>query len=96
MAHKIERNLKSPHKADLYFWPKLLDRVVVAGNFVKESDGTLRKSPRWGVSMNHVARGSDPNAPETEWGREKGDAAHCLWICHFLLGLPRERSVCSS
>lgn len=67
MARKIERNLKSPHKAELYFWPKLLDRVLVAGTFVKESDGTIRKSPRWGVSMNHVARGSDPNAPPTEW-----------------------------
>jgi len=67
MGRKIEGSLKAPHKVELYFWPKLLDRVVVAGNFVKESDGTIRKSPRWGVSMNHVARGSEPNAPTTEW-----------------------------
>ncbi|MFM8479293.1 MAG: hypothetical protein ACKOEO_26185 [Planctomycetaceae bacterium] len=67
MTRNIERSLKAPHKVDLYFWPKLLDRVIVAGNFVKESDGTTRKRPRWGVSMNHVARGSEPNIPPTEW-----------------------------
>lgn len=67
MGRKIEGSLKAPHKVELCFWPKLLDRVVVAGNFVKESDGTIRKSPRWGVSMNHVARGSEPNIPPTEW-----------------------------
>ncbi len=67
MRPKIQRFLKTPHKVDLYFWPKLLDRVIVAGNFVKESGGTTRKRPRWGVSMNHVARGSEPNIPPTEW-----------------------------
>jgi len=67
MARNIERSLKAPHKVDLCFWPKLLDRVIVAGNFAKESDGTIRKRPRWGVSMNHVARGSEPNIPPTEW-----------------------------
>lgn len=67
MGRKIEGSLKAPHKVELCFWPKLLDRIVVAGSFVKESDGTIRKSPRWGVSMNHVARGSEPNIPPTEW-----------------------------
>ena len=67
MRPKIQRFLKAPHKVDLCFWPKLLDRVIVAGNFVKESEGTLRKRPRWGVSMSHVARGSEPNIPPTEW-----------------------------
>lgn len=53
---------------ELYFWPRLLDRIIVAGQYVQVSSGVLRKSPRWGVSMSHVAhRDSDPNSAPTEW-----------------------------
>ena len=42
---------------------------------------------------------TDEEVARRWWGSKetkKGDAAHCLWICHFLFGLPRERRVCSS
>lgn len=67
MVHLLRPKLTSGNTADLYFWPKLLDRIIVAGNFVKQSGGTMRKSPRWGASMSHVARGNDPDAAPTEW-----------------------------
>lgn len=60
--------------AELYFWPKLLDRIIVAGNYVKQSGGIMRKSPRWGASMSHVAHGNDPDAAPTEWKLLRRDA----------------------
>lgn len=67
MARRIQGKLKATNSVDLYFWPRLLDRILVAGSFVKESGGNRRKSPRWGVSMSHVAHGSEPDAHPTEW-----------------------------
>jgi hypothetical protein len=51
----------------IYSWPKLLDRLFLAGTFSFDSDGTKKKHVRWGVSMSHVAHGNAPNAPTTEW-----------------------------
>lgn len=67
MAYKIQPKLKGSNTVELYFWPELLDRIVIAGNYVEESGGNRRKSPRWGVSMSHVAHGTDPDADPTEW-----------------------------
>lgn len=67
MRGRIQPVLSAGSTAELYFWPKLLDRIVVAGHFVKQSGGTVRKSPRWGVSMSHVAHGNEPDAVPTEW-----------------------------
>lgn len=67
MCRKIGPHVSDPNRVDLYYWPTLLDRLIVAGAYVKESNGNTRKSPRWGVSMSHVARGSDPDAAPTEW-----------------------------
>lgn len=67
IANRIRPKLNGSHSVNLYFWPRLLDRIIVAGNFVTISGGERRKSPRWGVSMNHVALGSDPDTSSTEW-----------------------------
>jgi hypothetical protein len=62
------RNRLSPGQTvHMFHWPKLLDRLVLAGTFSQESDGTRKKNVRWGVSMSHVAHGTEPNAPPTEW-----------------------------
>lgn len=62
------RNCLSPgHTVEIYHWPKLLDRLVLAGTLSSESDGSKKKSVRWGVSMSHVAHGAEPNVPPTEW-----------------------------
>ncbi len=77
MVRKIQPTLTGSHSVELYFWPRMLDRILVAGNFVKESNGNLRKSPRWGVSMSHIAHGTDLDAAPTEWKllrRERLDA----------------------
>lgn len=63
----VRNRLAASQSVDLYFWPKLLDRLLIAGTYSEDSDGNLQKSPRWGVSMNHVARGADADAAPTEW-----------------------------
>ncbi len=55
------------HTVKAFFWQKLRERVLIAGTYDRSSSGTLLKSPRWGVSMNHVARQGDPTDDETEW-----------------------------
>lgn len=83
MVRQIRPKVTGSNSVELYFWPKLLDRILIAGNYVKESSGNQRKSPRWGVSMSHVAHGSDPNATPTEWKllrRERLDA----WFRQFV------------
>ncbi len=60
--------LKEKQRVELYFWPKLLERVFLAGSYASRSDGQKVKSPRWGVSMNHVARVSQTTEVDsTEW-----------------------------
>ncbi len=96
MEEKIGRNLAEPHSVDLYFWPKLLDRILIAGNYVRESGGKQRKSPRWGVSMSHVARGSVPNAPPTEWKllpRESLDRWVRLYVAEDAVDKPAVRPI---
>ncbi len=82
MARIIQPKLSGSSSVSFYFWPKLLDRILVAGNYVKQSNGDQRKRPRWGVSMSHLARGTDPDAAPTEWKllrRERLDA----WFRQF-------------
>jgi hypothetical protein len=67
MNRRIQPMLAGTHSVELYFWPKLLDRILVAGHYTRESNGNQRKAARWGVSMSHVAHGNEPNAAPTEW-----------------------------
>jgi hypothetical protein len=56
-------------KVRLTLWPKLLDRYIIAGVYTELSDGSRARSPRWGVSMQHIARKSDDREakPPTPW-----------------------------
>ncbi len=74
MFRLIQPKVTAGNSVEFYFWPRLLDRIVIAGNYVKQSDGNLRKSPRWGVSMSHVAHGTEPDAVPTEWKLLRRDA----------------------
>lgn len=67
VARQVRTRLKASQSVSLYFWPRILERRIIAGAYTLDSDGIQQKSPRWGVSMNHVARGSDPNADPTNW-----------------------------
>ncbi len=67
IVSQIRSRLSPGQIVKIYNWPKLLDRLVLAGTFSFESDGTKKKHVRWGVSMSHVAHGNAPNAPPTEW-----------------------------
>jgi hypothetical protein len=67
------------HKARLVLWPKLLDRFVIAGVYTELGPGKRVRSPRWGVSLQHIARKADERAsiPPTHWSllarKELGD-----------------------
>lgn len=50
----------------LVLWPKLLDRYLIAGVYTASSGGKRMRSPRWGISMNHIARPLD-DRPATSW-----------------------------
>ena len=67
IVNQVTGRLSSGQTVNMYHWPKLLDRMVLAGTFSLESDGARKKNVRWGVAMSHVAHGSEPNAPPTEW-----------------------------
>lgn len=53
----------------LMLWPKLLDRYLIAGVYTVTSGGKRVRSPRWGISMQHIARPLDERAakPPTPW-----------------------------
>ena len=67
VARQVRTRLKGAQSVSLYFWPEFKERRVIAGTYALDSSGNRQKSPRWGVSMNHVARGSDPDADPTNW-----------------------------
>lgn len=58
---------------NLVIWPKLRERLLIAGVYSELSNGTRCKSPRWGVSMNHVAHQGDDAEDYTEWKLLKGE-----------------------
>jgi hypothetical protein len=71
LVANIERtalaHLAPDQTVDVYFWPRLRERVFLGGCFVSESGGALRKSPRWGVAMSHVAHETDRPDEKTHW-----------------------------
>ncbi|MCB9922564.1 MAG: hypothetical protein H6822_10300 [Planctomycetaceae bacterium] len=67
IVNQVKSRLSVGQTVYMYHWPKLLDRIILAGSYSRESDGTKKKTVRWGVSMSHVAHGNEPSAPPTEW-----------------------------
>ncbi len=69
IAIAFRRVLNPGQMVRLIVWPKLLDRYLIAGVHTELLDGTRVRSPRWGVSMQHVARKSDERVtkPPTQW-----------------------------
>ena len=61
--------LRSGESVRLVHWPKLLDRYLIAGVYTLTSGGSRMRSPRWGLSMQHIARRIDAQAvrPPTSW-----------------------------
>lgn len=70
MARKIRAVLLPGERTCLVVWPKLLDRLIIAGFNVGAGSGKSRRSPRWGIAMSHIARRSDETKyadSVTEW-----------------------------
>lgn len=64
----VRSAVKSEQKVRLVIWPKLLDRILIAGVYTLSNDNRVR-SPRWGVAMSHIARKADEyeDRPPTPW-----------------------------
>ena len=69
ISGRVRSRLASPQTVDLFVWRRLLDRFVVAGTYTAESGGVMKKSPRWGVALSHIARTPDETRDDflTEW-----------------------------
>lgn len=73
VVRNISTSLRSAlapgQKIRLVLWPKLLDRYLIAGIYTEISKGKRVRSPRWGVSMQHIARKADDREvkPPTSW-----------------------------
>jgi hypothetical protein len=73
MVGAISKSLRSVlargQQIRLVFWPRFLDRYLVAGVYTETSDEKRIRSPRWGVAMQHIARKADDRAtkPPTSW-----------------------------
>lgn len=63
IASSIRSILAPGQKVRLVLWPKLLDRYVLTAVYSEMSDGSKARSPRWGVSMSHIAKKRDDNPP---------------------------------
>lgn len=60
--------LQPQQSVDVVVWPKLLDRILLGGTFTEVSSGGRAATPRWGVSMSHLARRADRGSTQvTEW-----------------------------
>lgn len=61
--------LQNGQSLRLVLWPKLLDRYLIAGVYTETSAGKRIRSPRWGISMQHIARRVDAKEvkPPTPW-----------------------------
>lgn len=96
MVRLITPTVTTQNVAELYFWPEILERIVVAGNYVKQSGGIMRKSPRWGAIMSHVARGNRPDANPTQWNlleREAFDEWFRLYVAENISGKPKPQVI---
>lgn len=92
MVRLISPGMTAGNIAELYFWPNLRERIIVAGNYVKQSGGIMRKHPRWGASMNHVARVNDSDVATTEWkllSRDALDGWFRKYVAENITGKPK-------
>jgi hypothetical protein len=83
LRRKIQPHITGSNRSEVYFWPKLLDRIIVGGTYTKQSGQHLRKKARWGVSMSHVAREDSAEVTQTEWKLLRTDAV-TRWYNNFV------------
>jgi hypothetical protein len=69
VSQSLKRHIPAGQSIRLVVWPKLLDRVLVAGVYAEVASGGQQRSPRWGISMSHIARKPDERKADffTEW-----------------------------
>jgi len=81
ISTRLREALGPGESLSLYLWPRLLDRYLVGGVFVEAADGGHQRSPRWGVSMQHIARPDDETKshPPMSWNLlDKAGLSQCF------------------
>ena len=81
ISTRLHEALNPGESISLYLWPRLLDRYIVGGVFVEAAGGVSQRSPRWGVSMQHIARPGDAtkSQPPTPWNLlDKAGLSECF------------------
>lgn len=78
-AYELERSIPRGQSVQLVIWEKLLERVLLAGDYITRSSGESQK-PRWCVHMGHVARAADRTATERhDWNLVSDDRRGALY-----------------
>lgn len=60
IATKLAAQLPTTSTVDFFCWEKLLERMLIAGDFTTDGNGAQRRRARWGLRMTHVARKRRP------------------------------------
>jgi hypothetical protein len=66
---RVAATLSGRQAIELFVWPRLLDRYLIAGTYTQTKDGERRKRARWGVLLTHIARIPDEKKLDfyTDW-----------------------------
>lgn len=69
ISQRLSEALRPDQQIALFVWPKLLDRYLLAGSLQRDAKGAMRKYPRWGVHLGHIARKIDSRraTTDTDW-----------------------------
>lgn len=62
---KLPAEIRGTGVVRLFMWPRLFERVLIAGTSARCDKGQLRLRARWAVKFSHVARPSDRHDGET-------------------------------
>ena len=70
VLHELRSRVGPPRPTvRLFFWPKLLERILLAGDVTIDAAGERAGKTRWALSLSHVARPvlDGPSADPTTW-----------------------------
>jgi len=89
ICQTLHQVLANGQSVNLLLWPKLLHRYVIGGVFTETTGGIRARSPRWGISLQHFARGrDDPSQAPSPWNLLTRDSLLDCFNRYFADGVP--------
>jgi len=80
----VRKRLSKGLTIPVFYWPDMLERVLVGGTLAQRTNAPPELSVRWGISMTHVARRNDDANQFSEW-KLLSPAAAQSWFEAFSL-----------